>query len=41
MDWMQTNVNFQLNKNVLENGEDLTVIFRPNQLVDQDSVFQF
>jgi len=38
---MQTNVNFQLSKNVLGNKESLTVVFRPNSKVDEKTVFQF
>jgi len=39
--WMQTNVNFQMSKNVLENKDDLTIIFQSNDQVDSGSVFQF
>lgn len=38
---MQTNVNFQLSSNVLENKQDLVVVFRPNSEVDPKAVFQF
>lgn len=39
--WMQSNVSFQLSKNVLDNDETLSVVFRPNKEVSEESTYQF